>query len=106
MRVLLDECVPRPLRTHFPAHDVWTIRDMGWAGKKNGELLALMAANGFEVLLTVDRNLRFQQNLTAAGVAIVIMVAASNRLPDLLPVVPAVEAAFATVQPGDAVEVL
>jgi hypothetical protein len=105
MRVLLDECVPRPLRRQFPTHDVWTIRDMGWAGKKNGELLALMAANGFEVLLTVDRNLRFQQNLAAAGVAIVIMVAATNRLPDLVPLLPSVEAAFATVRPGDAVEV-
>jgi PIN like domain len=104
MRVLLDECVPRPLRRQFPAHDVWTIRDMGWAGKKNGELLALMAANGFEVLLTVDRNLRFQQNLAAVGVAIVIMVAASNRLPDLIPIAPAVETAFTTIQPGDAVE--
>lgn len=78
---------------------------MGWAGKKNGELLALMAADGFEVLLTADRNLRFQQNLAAVGVAIVIMVAVSNRLPDLVPLVPAVEAAFATIQPGDAVEV-
>jgi PIN like domain len=105
MRVLLDECMPRSLKREFPAHDIWTIREMGWTGKKNGELLALMAANGFEVLLTVDRNLRFQQNLAAAGVAIVIMVAASNRRGDLIPVVPAVEVAFATVQSGDAVEV-
>ncbi|HYH63106.1 MAG TPA: hypothetical protein VD866_00260 [Urbifossiella sp.] len=82
-----------------------TIRVMGWAGKKNGELLALMAAAGFEVLLTVDRNLSHQQNLSAAGVAVVVMVAASNRLPDLVPVVPAVEAALATVKPGDAAEV-
>lgn len=105
MRVLLDECVPRPLRTHFPSHDVRTIREMGWAGKKNGELLALMAADGLEVLLTVDRNLRFQQNLAANGVAVVIMVAATNRLPDLIPTVPAVEAALAVIRPGDAVEV-
>ncbi|NBU29626.1 MAG: hypothetical protein EBS42_15860 [Caulobacteraceae bacterium] len=105
MRVLLDECVPVPLRRAFPAHDVRTIHDMGWAGKKNGELLTLMAADGFEVLLTVDRSIRQQQDLSAAGVAVVVMVATSNRLPDLLPVVPAVEAALAVVQPGDAVEV-
>ena len=104
MRVLLDECIPRPLRRAFPAHDVRTIRDMGWAGKKNGELLALMAADGFEVLLTVDRSIRHQQDLSAAGVAVVVMVAASNRLPGRLPVVPAVEAALAFVQPGNAVE--
>jgi predicted nuclease of predicted toxin-antitoxin system len=105
MRVLLDECVPRTLKWQFPAHDIWTIRDMGWAGKKNGELLALMKANGFEVLLTVDRNLRFQQNLAAAGIAVVVMVAVSNRPSDLFPVVPAVEVAFATIRPGDVLEV-
>ncbi len=105
MRVLLDECVPRPLRREFPGHVVRTLREMGWAGKRNGELLALMAGAGFEVLLTVDRSLPYQQNLTAAGVAVVVMVAVSNRLPDLIPVVPAVEAALAGVQPGDAVEV-
>ncbi len=105
MRVLLDECVPRPLRREFPAHDVRTIREMGWAGKKNGELLALMAGAGFEVLLTVDRSLRYQQNLAAAGVAVVVMVAATNRLADLIPVVPAVEAALAVIRAGDAVEV-
>src|SRR5207253_9298653 len=58
MRILLDECVPRPLRRELAGHDVHTIREMGWAGKKNGELLALMAGAGFEVLLTVDQNLR------------------------------------------------
>lgn len=51
MRILLDECVPRPLRREFVGHTISTIRDMGWAGKKNGELLALMAGAGFEVLL-------------------------------------------------------
>jgi hypothetical protein len=105
MRILLDECVPRPLRRELPTHDVHTIREMGWAGKKNGELLALMAGAGFEVLLTVDRNIRHQQNLAASGVAVVVMVAASNRLTDLVPLVPGVEAALRGIQPGDAVEV-
>ena len=78
---------------------------MGWSGKKNGELLALMSGDGFEILLTVDQNLRHQQNLAAAGVAVIVMVAASNRLSDLLPLAPAVETAMASIQPGDAVEV-
>jgi hypothetical protein len=52
MRVLLDECVPRPLRRDLAGHDVATIREKGWAGKQNGELLALMAGEGMEVLLT------------------------------------------------------
>jgi len=72
---------------------------------KNGELLALMAGSGFEVLLTVDQNLRHQQNLAAAGVAVVVLVAPTNRLADLLPLVPAVEMALTGIRPGDAVEV-
>jgi hypothetical protein len=78
MRILLDECVPRPLRKELSAHDVRTIREMGWAGKKkNGELLALMAGDGRGVayLITVDQNLRYQQNQEASGVAVVVMVA-------------------------------
>jgi predicted nuclease of predicted toxin-antitoxin system len=58
MRVLIDECVPRRVRTHLPGHDVHTVPEMGWAGKKDGELLGLMAGDGFEVLLTVDQNIR------------------------------------------------
>ncbi len=78
---------------------------MGWAGKKNGELLSLMAGAGFTVLLTADRNVRFQQNLTAAGVAIVVLAGASNRLADLVPLVPKVEALLGTIRPGQAIEV-
>jgi hypothetical protein len=105
MRILLDECVPRPLRRELAGNDVRTIKEMGWAGKKNGELLALMAGAGFEVLLTVDQNLRYQQNLTSAGVAVVVMVASTNRLADLIPLVPAVESALASIQAGDCVEI-
>lgn len=105
MRILLDECVPRPLRREFPLHDVQTIREIGWAGKKNGELLALMSDAGFEVLLTVDQNLRYQQNLAGSGVAVVVMVASSNRLAELLPLVSDVEAALFHIRAGDVVEI-
>lgn len=105
MRILLDECVPRPLRRELTGHNVRTIQEMGWAGKKNGVLLALMAGAGFEVLLTVDQSLRHQQNLAASGVAVVVMVAPTNRLADLVPLIPKVEAALSSIQPGDAVEV-
>ena len=83
MRILLDECVPGPLRREFTQHTVTTIRDAGWAGKKNGELLALMSAAGFDVLPTVDQNLRFQQNLSQSRIAVVVMVATKNRLSEL-----------------------
>ena len=105
MRVLLDECVPKALGRALTGLAVRTVPQEGWAGKKNGELLALMSAAGFTVLLTVDQGVRHQQNLAAAGVAVVIMVAASNDIDDLFPLVPGVLAALGSVQPGDAVEV-
>lgn len=88
MRILLDECVPRRLRQELPGHDVHTVPEMGWSGKKNGELLQLMAVQGFEVLLTVDQSIRHQQNLQTAGIAVVVLVAVSNRLGDLVPLMP------------------
>jgi hypothetical protein len=105
MRILLDECVPRRLRLALPGHDVHTVPEMGWHGKKNGELLRLMVGQGFEVMLTVDRNLRHQQNLQAAGVALIVLVAASNRLADLSPFMPSVQAALGSLRPGDAIEI-
>lgn len=83
MRILLDECVPRPLKRELPGHDVHTVPEMGWSGKKNGELLQLMLPENFEVFLTVDQNLRYQQNLWAANIGVVVLVAPSNRLADL-----------------------
>ena len=77
MRVLLDECLPRRLRSQFTGHDVHTVPEMGWAGKKNGELLALMATGGFEVLLTVDQNLRYQENLNDKRIGIIVFMTTS-----------------------------
>jgi hypothetical protein len=78
---------------------------MGWSGKKNGELLKLMSQAGFTILLTTDQNLRYQQNLQQAGVAIVVMVAPSNRLPDLVPLIPNVRAALDAVVVGEVFEI-
>ena len=105
MRVLLDEFVPGRLWRTLVGHDARTIRFMGWTGKKNGALLAAMGADGFEVLLTVDRSLRHQQDLVAAGVAVVVMIAPSNSPADLLPLIPSVLAVFPTLNPGDVVEI-
>src|ERR1700758_4387935 len=100
MRIVLDECVPRRLRNHLPGHDVRTVPEMGWSGKKDGELLRLLAGQGFEVLLTVYQNIRHQQNLPTAGVAVVVLVAATNRLADLAPLAPSALAALGTISPG------
>jgi len=63
MRLLLDECVPRPLLRDLTGHDAHHVVDLGWSSKRNGELLKLMVAEHFEARFTVDRNLPFQQNL-------------------------------------------
>jgi hypothetical protein len=78
---------------------------MGWSGKKNGELLQLMSQEGFTILLTTDQNLRYQQNLQQAGVAVVVLVARSNRLPDLVPLVPDVRNVLNTIALGEVIEV-
>jgi len=106
MRILIDECAPRRLRQHLPGHDVRTVHDMGWAGKKNGELLKLMAADGFEVLVTVDQNIRHQQNLAPLGVAAIVLIAPTNRLADLLPLMPSAQSALTSIKPGDVVEIM
>ena len=89
MRLLLDESVPRPLRTSFPAaFQVRTVPEMGWAGTGNGALLRLAADSGFDALLTVDRGFAHQQNQDELPLPVVIMLAASNRPDALRPVVP------------------
>ncbi len=105
MRILLDECVPKRLKREFPGQDVHTVQAMGWAGIKNGELLKRMVADSSEVFVTVDQNLRFQPNLQAAKIAILVLVASSNRTADLLPLMPSANAALTTIQVGDCVEI-
>ncbi|WP_319419003.1 DUF5615 family PIN-like protein [Pleurocapsa sp. FMAR1] len=105
MRILLDECVPRPLKRELSDYEIRTVVEMGWSGKKNGELLRLMSQESFTILLTTDQNLRYQQNLQQAGVAVVVLVAPSNRLPDLLPLMPDVRNVLNTVALGKVIEV-
>lgn len=73
MRVLFDQGTPVPLRQHLPAHSVSTAFDLGWTALKNGELLAQAEAAGFEVLVTTDQNLKYQQNLAGRSIAIVVI---------------------------------
>jgi PIN like domain len=105
MRILLDECAPRPLKRELAEYEIRTVVEMGWAGKKNGELLRLMSQEGFTILLTTDQNLRYQQNLQQAGVAVVVLVAPSNRLPDLLPLLLDARNVLDTIAPGEVIEV-
>lgn len=98
MRLLLDESVPSQLRLLLPDHTVRTVVEMGWSGVKNGELLAL-AADQFDVFVTVDKNLPYQQNLSALPIARVVLDALSNELVCLQPLVPALTTALLVLRP-------
>lgn len=104
MRVLLDECVPRKLKRELAGHEVLTVTERGWSGVKNGKLLSL-AESEFDVFLTVDQNLKFQQNLQAFGIGVLLMVARNNRLKTLLPLMPEVKEALDNIQAGDFIRV-
>jgi predicted nuclease of predicted toxin-antitoxin system len=99
VRILLDECLPKRLKRDLVGHDTHTVPEMGWASKRNGELLALAEVD-FDVFVTVDRNLSFQQDVGRYRLAVLVLVAKSNRRSDLLPLVPELLDALASVAPG------
>jgi predicted nuclease of predicted toxin-antitoxin system len=102
MKVLTDECVPKALKQALAAHgyECLTVQEAGWSGKMNGELLDLAEAE-FDVLVTLDTNLRHQQNLAGRKIAIVILRARSNRLIHLRPQFPACVKALQSIKPGE-----
>ena len=101
MKVFLDECVNRRIVRHITGHEVKTARQMSWTSIKTGALLALCASQ-FEVFVTVDKNLPNQQNLTGLDLAVIVLIARSNRLEDLLPLVPALLTTIPTCNKGAA----
>ncbi|MBW3635749.1 MAG: DUF5615 family PIN-like protein [Armatimonadetes bacterium] len=104
MRVLLDECLPRKLKREFVNCAVSTVAEMGWAGKKNGELMK--AAHGhFDAFVTADQNLQYQQNLAYADVRVVVLVAINNRIETLAPLMPLVIEALQSIAAGQVVEI-
>ena len=88
MKLLLDENQPKRLKSSLSDHVVFTVRDMGWNGRKNGELLALMQNEGFDALLTFDRNLRYQQNFQRYELPVVVLNAPDNTFNTLQKMVP------------------
>jgi predicted nuclease of predicted toxin-antitoxin system len=105
MKVLIDECAPRALSRFLKlhGHECSTVQEAGWAGKQNGELLQLADAK-FDALITLDTNIRYQQNLSGRKVAIVMLRARSNRLSQLSPFFLACADALQNIGPGDFVE--
>ena len=102
MRVLLDECLPRRLKRDLLGHDVRTVPEVGWASRRNGELLRLATDAGFEAFITVDRKLRHQQNLSAFNIVVLVLVANSNTLTDLQPLMKTVLEMLPTATKGEA----
>ena len=105
VRLLLDEQVPRVFARHLPGHEVRNAQEMGWSGLQNGELLRRAAAEGFGVLITIDRNIEFQQNLASLPLSVVIVRARSNRIEDLEPFAQAVLDAVDGIEPRTLVRV-
>lgn len=99
MNVIIDECVDWRLARDIVGHEVKTAHQMGWSTITNGELLAL-AAKEFDVFVTVDRNLSFQQNLPQFAIAVIVLRASSNRLADLRPLVPKLLACIPNAKKG------
>ncbi|HYW12388.1 MAG TPA: hypothetical protein VE871_10525 [Longimicrobium sp.] len=99
MRVLLDECTPRKLRRELPEHEVRTVPEMGWSGTKNGASLR-RAGEEFDVLLTVDSNMEYQQNTADLPIAVVVLVAYKNDVDLLRPLMPQVRELLPTIIPG------
>ena len=102
--MLLDECVPRRLRRELPGHDVRTVSEMGWSGIKNGPLLR-SAAQEFDIFPTVDQGIEYQQDPVGLALAIIVMVAASNDIDDLRPLMPHVRETLGSASPGTLVKV-
>jgi len=98
MRILIDECIYERFRNALPSHDCQTARYAGLAGLKNGDPLDAAETARFDVFLTVDQGIEYQQNLTARKLAIIILHAKSNRLNDLLPLVPTCLARIESIQ--------
>lgn len=105
MRILLDECVPRKLKQLLTGHACLTVPEAGFSGAKNGQLLRQAELAGFEVFLTLDKGLEYQQSLRGRAIAVLIVRARSNRLKDLEPQRQACRLALQSIGPGDVIVV-
>jgi hypothetical protein len=105
VRILLDECLPKDLGKYLAGHAWRTVPQAGLAGKANGSLLTLAESSGWQVLLTMDCGMPYQQNLIGRSISLVIIRSQSNRLADLLPHVPAILAALPSLNPGEVIRI-
>jgi predicted nuclease of predicted toxin-antitoxin system len=97
MRILLDENLPSKLKFDFPSeYEIHTVKDMGWKGKQNGELLRLIDTSGFDFFITLDKNLRHQQNLDRYSFKFILLVAYNNKHQTLQPLIKKIQGLLLT----------
>jgi predicted nuclease of predicted toxin-antitoxin system len=101
-RIVLDECVDQRLSREFSDHFVTSVPKMSWAGLKNGELLS-NAQHEFDIFLTTDKNLTFQNNVVQYDIAVIVLRAKSNRLQDLQPLIPSVISTLNSIKSGSVI---
>lgn len=101
MKLLLDENLPKRLKLDFPEHEIYTVNDMGWNGKKNGELMKLLLAESFDALLTFDKNLQYQQNFKRYAVPVLVLNATDNTYLTLNQLIPEIKVVLKSkLKPG------
>ena len=105
MRILIDESLPRSLAEQLPGHEVSTVRDQRWLGLRNGVLLRAAVDGGFEVLVTGDRSLPYQQNLRRIGISVLVLTGVQTRIGDLRFLVTQISSVLPLLKPGDAIEI-
>ncbi|MFZ1755528.1 MAG: hypothetical protein WBO46_13530 [Caldilineaceae bacterium] len=103
--MLLDECLPRRLKHELSGHQVYTVPEMGWAGVKNGALLRLIQDTAFDVFVTIDGNLTYQQNLKGVNLAIIVLSAPDNTIESLRPLGPGILTAIERISAGEIIPV-
>ena len=104
MRILFDENVPRKFRSHLVGYSVATVQELGWSSLRNGDLLR-QANERFDVLLTVDKNLRYQQNFTGLSIAVLTVLVRFNKLLFLIPMVPRILKELNSLVPGQIISI-
>ncbi len=88
MKILLDECVTKKLKPHLPHHNIYTVSEMKWNGLKNGALMTKCTEHGFDILLTIDKNLLHQQNMNKYALTIVVLDCPNSKIETLLSFLP------------------
>ena len=88
MKLLLDECLPEDLKDFISGHQVFSVTEMDWKGIKNGELMRRSSESEFDIFLTADKNIRYQQNVSRYQIAIIVFDVFRNTLPELKPRIP------------------